>query len=218
MTVKECKRLKYETKQFNRACERTITKLKIVLYVITIVCVICCIIAMSGFVHPTFDTKDMMHQIAELARAAGLPEDDPIIVRATQLWWEADEGFCTDRDIIATVTFNEAGYGCTERHMELVAGTVWNRKNHDAFPDTVYDVVCQKGQYLPAYADPNSYYSKRARQDPEVWAKCQEIAAKALHGQVDIPENVVFQANFPQGHGTYETHYTSYSTTYFCYY
>ena len=28
------------------------------------------------------------HQIAELARGMGLPEDDPIIVRASELWWE----------------------------------------------------------------------------------------------------------------------------------
>lgn len=28
------------------------------------------------------------HEIAELARGMGLPEDDPIIVRAQELWWE----------------------------------------------------------------------------------------------------------------------------------
>ena len=28
------------------------------------------------------------HQIAELARGIGLPENDPIIVRASELWWE----------------------------------------------------------------------------------------------------------------------------------
>lgn len=28
------------------------------------------------------------HQIAELARGLGLPEDDPIIVRASEIWWE----------------------------------------------------------------------------------------------------------------------------------
>lgn len=30
------------------------------------------------------------HQIAELARSMGLPEDDPIITRAREIWWEDD--------------------------------------------------------------------------------------------------------------------------------
>lgn len=162
-------------------------------------------------------TKDTAHEIAELARSLGLPEDDPIIVRARELWWEADEEFCRDRDITATLLFNEAGYGCSDRHMELVAVVPWNRVKSDKFPDNIYDVVCQKRQYHPAYADPNSYYSLRARADEETWKKCQEIAARAMLGGVECPEDVLFQAEFVQGKGIYETHTTTYSTTHFCY-
>ena len=71
--------------------------------------------------------KDQAHAIAEMARDMGLPETDPIIVRARELWYEADAQFCMNRDIIACVVYNEAWGGCTDRHRELVAAVVYNR-------------------------------------------------------------------------------------------
>ena len=32
--------------------------------------------------------QETVHEIAEMARQIGLPEDDPIIVRASEIWWE----------------------------------------------------------------------------------------------------------------------------------
>lgn len=171
---------------------------------------------MMSFTHNSFEVKDASNEIIEIAYSIGLLEDDPIIVQAKELWQEADEQFCRDRDIIATVVYNEAGYGCSDRHMELVAAVVWNRVNSNRFPDTVYEVITAPKQYLPAYADADSFYGKRARES-EVWSKCQEIAEKVLMGEVDCPDNVFFQANFTQGTEIYEVHETSYSTTYFCY-
>jgi hypothetical protein len=161
--------------------------------------------------------KTTAHEIAEMARSIGLPENDPIIVRAKQLWEEANKQFCIDRDIIATVIFNEAWGGCSERHRELVAAVVCNRVASDKFPNTVYEVVTQPRQYIAGYVDPNSYYGRLARQNSEVWLECQRIATKALRGEIDCPSNVVFQAEFKQGSNVYEIHRTSYSTSYFCY-
>ena len=121
-----------------------------------------------------------------------------------------------DRDIIATVVYNEAGYGCSDRHMELVAAVIYNRLKSDDFPDTVYDIVVAPKQYHPLYADPESFYGKLAR-DSDVWIKCQRIATKALKGEIECPDNVFYQANFTQGSEIYEIHDTSYSTTWFCY-
>lgn len=171
---------------------------------------------LMGFTHYTTKTQDVAHEIAELARSLGLPEDDPIIVRAKEIWWEADEQFCRDRDIIATLVYHEAGYGCSDRHMELVAAVVCNRVKHKDFPDTVYDVVTAPKQYRPSYADENSNLGRKARES-KVWSKCQEIATKALMGKIECPANVVYQANFTQGSEIYEVHYTTYSTTWFCY-
>lgn len=164
------------------------------------------------------EAKDTAHEIAELARSLGLPEDDPIIVRAKELWWGADEEFCADRDIIATVVYNEAWGGCSERHRELVAAVVVNRVASELFPDSVAEVVGQKGQYHPAYVYAGSIYGQRARADAEVWAECQDIASRALLGQVECPAGVLYQAEFLQGTAeVYETHETTYSTTYFCF-
>ena len=174
-----------------------------------------CVCALGAAGRP--DQKDTAHQIAELARSLNLPEDDPIIKRAQELWWEADAQEDVERDIIATVVYNEAWGGCSDRHRELVAAVVCNRVASETFPDTVYEVVTQNGQYHPAYADPGSFYGQRARADANAWAECRRIAEKALRGEVECPENVLYQANFPQGSGTYEIHRTSYSVTYFCY-
>lgn len=164
------------------------------------------------------ETKDTAHEIAELARSLGLGEDDPIIVRARELWWGADEEFCADRDIIATVVYNEAWGGCSERHRELVAAVVVNRVASELFPNTVTEVVAQKGQYHPAYVYAGSIYGQRARADAEVWAQCQDIASRALLGEVECPSDVLYQAEFVQGSaGVYKTHETTYSTTYFCF-
>lgn len=171
---------------------------------------------LMSFTYRPIEIQGAAHEIAELARSLGLPEDDPIIVRAKEIWEEANEQFCKDRDIIATVVYNEAGLGCSDRHMELVAAVICNRVNSDKFPNSVYDVVVAPKQYHPAYANPNSYYGKRARES-EIWHKCQEIAIKALRGEIECPDDVFFQANFFQGTKTYEIHYTSYSKTWFCY-
>lgn len=163
------------------------------------------------------DQKERAHEIAEMARSLGLPESDPIIVRAKELWHEADEEFQYDRDLIATVIYNEAWGGCTDRHKELVGAVVLNRVNSSLFPDTVYDVIAQPGQYHIGYVTPNHLYYNRARANEDIWKQCQALAAKALRGEVECDPNVVFQANFKQGKGVYEVCYTSYSVSYFCY-
>lgn len=159
------------------------------------------------------ERQQQMHDIAEQARAAGLAEDNPIIVEASRIWWEENNRTYTDEEvrIIATVVYYEAWGGCTDRHRELVAAVVCNRVKSDLFPDTVYDVVAAPGQYLKAYADGTM------KVPDEAWDTCKAIAEKALRGEVDCPDDVLFQAEFRQGVGTYEVCKTSYSTTYFCY-
>lgn len=184
------------------------------------ICMVCAILlalpCLLSFTYHQFDIRDKAHEIAQLARSIGLPENDPITVRAKEVWLEANEQFQRDRDIIATVVYNEAGYGCSDRHMELVAAVIYNRLRSDKFPDTVYEIVTAPKQYHPLYADENSFYGKLAR-DSDKWNKCRKIATMALQGSIECPENVFYQANFTQGDGIYEVHDTSYSTTWFCY-
>ena len=48
-------------------------------------------LAVSGWT----ETQEKVHEIADMARSLGLPEDDPIIKRASEIWWEEDAASTT---------------------------------------------------------------------------------------------------------------------------
>ena len=73
------------------------------------------------------------------------------------------------------------------------------------FPDSVSGVLSQDGQYPWGV----SYYSEEYIYDPYFY----EIAENLLAGNTPLPENVVYQARFPQGSGTYCT----LGAHYYCY-
>jgi hypothetical protein len=101
----------------------------------------------------------------------------------------------------------EAGY-CSREMMEGVASVVINRVNDDRFPDTVKEVVEQPGQYSPMTN--GTFWN-------EPTEEAIEVSEDILTNGSVFPENVVWQANFSQGQGTYKTISTTYSTMYFCY-
>lgn len=88
---------------------------------------------------------------------------------------------------------------------QWVASVVLNRVNHPSFPNTIYDVLHQHGQYCGFYATPTEQNVANARYVLE-------------NGSV-LPENVVFQSLCTQGSGVHGTYYDPYmnNTTYFCY-
>lgn len=157
--------------------------------------------------------QEILHQIANCARELGLEETNPIIVESSKLWFFELE----EVKILANTIFYEAG-GCTDRHQQLVAAVVLNRIKSDKFPNTITEVITQKKQYNSKYIRnlPN-YFTAEAEMK-----RCFENAYLAYTYQVDCPENVLFQSNFPElGNGYYEiievdTGYFK-STTYFAY-
>lgn len=149
--------------------------------------------------------QDALHEAADLLRAAGLPDDDPAIRALSAEWWKAQETL----DIVARVVQGEAG-GCPWEHQVAVAAVVVNRVKLPYFPDTVREVVAAPGQYTTLYL---SGFEKTSRQ-------CYEAAKVALDGTDDVPDDVIWQAEFPQGTEIWwiskvETGWFS-STTYFC--
>lgn len=88
---------------------------------------------------------------------------------------------------------------------QWVASVVLNRVNHSSFPDTIYGVLHQPGQYCGFYATPTEQNVANAKYVLE-------------NGSV-LPDNVVFQAQFTQGNGTHGIYYDPVmdNTTYFCY-
>ena len=113
--------------------------------------------------------------------------------------------------LLAKIVHAEAGSDwLTEEHRQLVASVVINRVNSPEFPNTIHNVIYQKGQYAPVGT---KYFNnlKPSR-------KCVFSALKVLANGSIAPSNVVFQANFRQGSGVYKSIYDSkLGTTYFCY-
>ena len=58
---------------------------------IALILALALIITLTGFAAREWTSRQTTaHQIAELARDMGLPEDDPIIVRASEIWWSEE--------------------------------------------------------------------------------------------------------------------------------
>jgi len=118
----------------------------------------------------------------------------------------APEPSYTEEDLyfMSRIVQAEAGY-CEREMIEGVASVIMNRVNDDRFPDTVYGVVSQSGQY--------STFSTVDSQVPtdEVIDVCIDI----LENGSKFPPNVIYQANVILG-PVYKTLSTSYSTMFFC--
>ena len=116
----------------------------------------------------------------------------------------------TDDDlyVLSHIINAEAGDdNCTHEHRIAVGSVVLNRVASSEFPDTIRDVVFQAGQYSPTW---NGAFDREPSEDSV------EVAKLLLEEGTQIPEDCVFQAEFPQGSGVYETFTTIYSTTYIC--
>ena len=97
---------------------------------------------------------------------------------------------------LALAIMHEAGSDwIDDEHQLFVGNVVLNRVAHHRFPPTtIHGVVHQAGQYPWATRSWNrSFVSERA------FANAQRL----LNGERFLPSNVVFQAQFPQGDGTY---------------
>ena len=113
--------------------------------------------------------------------------------------------------LLSKVICSEAGSSWLPIDWKMAVGeVVLNRVAHPAFPNTIYNVIFQPSQYASA-----NYY---ARLSPSV--ACVNAVVNLMNGQrIFNNTNVVFQANFRQGHGVARSFYDRYlGYTYFCYY
>lgn len=122
---------------------------------------------------------------------------------------EAEKPY-TDEDlyILSHIISAEAG-NCSKDMMLSVGSVVLNRVQDDRFPNTIEEVVFQQGQYSPTWN--GAYYAEPTE------AAC-EVAKTLLEEGPTIDPSVVWQAEFPQGQGVYDTIDSPWGTTmYFCY-
>lgn len=111
-------------------------------------------------------------------------------------------------DMLSRVIHGEAGSDCiSDEHQQLVGAVVMNRIKDPRFPNTMEEVIMAEGQY--DCVKRGTYYEQPSE-------RTIENAKKVLNGEVVVPPDLVFQANFKQGYEVYKIFDTPYSRTYFC--
>ena len=122
------------------------------------------------------------------------------------------EGYCySDEDLylLARVIDAEASDICTDEHKMCTGQVILNRMNSNKYPNTLREVVYDKGQYASVEND---------RLKEEITKESLDVARRLLNGEKILPDDVVYQAEFPQGKETVKTIYNKYldNTTYYC--
>lgn len=173
--------------------------------------------------------QSQAHQAAQAMRKMGYSEDSAYVQSAKTTWKEAAAEIAayerlaqySDEDIriLATTVYYEAG-STTDQLREYVAQVVLNRVASNRFPNSVKAVVTQPGQYAGKYAAVSTTQAAQNASSTN-YLSCVSAAKKAMMGRVDMPANVLFQANFAQGSGVWKSVYFNSgwfsSTSYFCY-
>lgn len=149
----------------------------------------------------------ILHYAADMLREAGFSDDSEPIRALSAEWWREQENL----DIIAKVVAHEADpQWCEWEHSVAVAVVVLNRVASPYFPNTVKEVVAAPGQYLPSY-------TWGFENTPRL---CYEVAAAAMNGEHDVPEDAYWQDNKIQGTSIWKSFVCDTgwfkSTTYIC--
>lgn len=161
----------------------------------------------------TSDKQNKLHEMAEQARNWGISDDDILIKRLQELWWE--EYYRIEEELkkpivdpnelewLACVIFQEAGGDeCTDLCRYYVGDVVLNRIMDDRFPDNMYDVLTQKYQYGRYYWT-GIVWPSRASNPNEAYAveRAYRIAQDLLEGNHSelYGQGYVWQASFIQG-------------------
>lgn len=156
---------------------------------------------------PEFTTvKDSTYQV-EVSTAVEII-DEP--TKQSTCYTE-DELFC-----MAAAIYNEAGGDeCSDTTRRLVGYVILNRVNHSAYPDTIREVLEDRGQYGMFYYTGVEFVNRGSTASEEqAIERAYIIAEEVLQNRynVPIPSNVVFQAEFEQG----DSIYTCQDGLYFC--
>lgn len=128
-------------------------------------------------------------------------------------------GNYTEDDLycMAVVIYREAGSDyLTDEHRALVGCVVLNRVQSKLFPNTIRGVLTQYGQYQGMWTN-GVYFPSNVSESSHAVKRAYRVAREVLEGKWSCPSNVVFQANFPQGSGTYRVISGGGTNTYFCY-
>ena len=104
-------------------------------------------------------------------------------------------------EYLALVIYQEAGGDMYSDDTRLKVGTVvMNRVSDPRFPDTIFDVILQRGQYGRLHWTGPTWPARRW--DPlEAHAveRAYDIAERIMNGERALPKDVVYQSEYIQG-------------------
>ena len=118
-------------------------------------------------------------------------------------------------EILALVIYQEAGADyCSDDTRRKVGSVFLNRVKSSLFPNTFREVAIQKQQYGTLYWT-GIKWPDRAVKEQEAHAvqRAYTVARELLANGSILPDNVIYQAEFPQGDGIY----CQQDDIYFCY-
>lgn len=131
------------------------------------------------------------------------PDLDPV-PEPVYIYVPREEQYYIDLELLAHLIHSEVGDD-GEEAMYYAGSVVLNRMRNGEYPDDLYSVIYQKGQYEVTWN--GGLY----RDTPSDIA--YEVAADLLEEGSILPEGVVYQAEFEQGSDTFKI----IGNTYFCY-
>lgn len=108
---------------------------------------------------------------------------------------------------MAITIYREAGGdACSDETRIMVGNVVLNRVASPSFPNTIYDVLTQPGQYAGVYDDIRWPVRAELPEERHAVARAYRCAERVLEGETLLPPNVVYQSNFRTlGSGVYKT-------------
>lgn len=177
--------------------------------------------ALSEAPEPSVEPEEEIHTdyMAEMIQAAvagdresGLAAEALRNAKITEHALDYEQVSFEDMYLLAKIIYAEAGSNWLSDEWKLCVGeVVLNRVASPEFPDTVSEVIYQKGQY---YGSGSTYFESLLPDE-----RCVLLAKRLLEGErVMNDKTVVFQAEFVQGSGIHKQFDDCYlGTTYFCY-
>ena len=177
-------------------------------------CLFCILICVATLVHTVWG-KETLPKEENLSRPAR--EVAAVVYEAegqAETIAEPAKEPADDQDLMLLAKLITCEMGCdwisTEQKYK-VGSVVLNRVADPRFPNSIYDVIWQEGQY--ACATSGALF--KAQPSEEVI----DIARDLLLNGSRLPADVVWQAEFPQGEGVYAAYRDDVlgTTTYYCY-
>ena len=149
--------------------------------------------------NPTEETTPQ----TEAATIATEPPTEPETEPPTEPIYTAPPYEYTEKDLeyLALVIYQEAGGDMYSDKTRLMVGTVvMNRVADDRFPDTIFDVILQRGQYGRLFWTGPTWPARRWEAvEAHAVERAYTIAERILNGERALPSDVVFQSEYIQG-------------------